>query len=219
MARLDSIVDISHHQDQAIDFAKLRDAGIVAVIHKATQGAQFKDKLYDQRRKDAEQAGLLWGAYHFGEEEAESASGAAQAKHFLDVVGDPADVFLCLDYESYTHKDTPNVSHTMTVAGARDFLDAVSQKVGRLPFFYSGNTIREILGPAKDDKLGACHLWLAAYVDEDKLKIQESWTAWTLWQYTDGKKNNNGKPIPGFGPWDRSFFDGTQQELEAIWAK
>src|SRR5690242_10324712 len=104
MARTDKVIDISHHQDQSIDFVKLKAAGIIGVIHKATQGNGFKDPKYPGRRKAAEAAGLLWGAYHFAENTADGGGGVEQAKFFLDYVGDPQGVFLSLDYENYHHK-------------------------------------------------------------------------------------------------------------------
>jgi lysozyme len=218
MPRIDKVVDISHHQDAPIDFVKLKNAGIIGVIHKATQGAHFKDKKYPQRRKAAEAADLLWGAYHFGEDADDSGGGDAQAKYFLDYVGDPAGVFLSLDYERYHHTNKPEVSLTMSIPEAENFVDAVSQRLGRLPFFYSGSTIRETLGTTSNAKLGACKLWAAGYVPEPKLKIQKSWSKWTFWQYTDGKPNHFLNPIPGFGSWDRSVFDGTEPELRSAWA-
>lgn len=218
MSRLDAIVDISHHQSAEIDFNALKAAGIVAVMHKATQGSHFKDSKYDQRRAAAEQAGLLWGAYHFAENREDSGTGAQQAKYFLDRIGDPKNVFLSLDFEGYHHKDKPEVELTMSVADAEDFIDAVHQHLGRFPFFYSGSTVRDILGNKTNAKFAQCKLWAAGYVNEPKLKIQRSWNNWTLWQYTDGKPHHNPKPIDGFGSWDRSVFDGSEQQLRAIWA-
>ena len=217
-ARLDKIVDISHHQGHAIDFARLKDAGIIAVIHKATQGHHFEDEMYPTRRRDAERAGLLWGAYHFAENRDDSGDGASQAKYFLDYVGNTDNVFVSLDYESYHHTNSPEVSLSMSIADAETFIDAVSQRIGRLPFFYSGSTIRDALGARKNSKLGACKLWAAGYVAESRLKIQKSWNSWTFWQYTDGKPNHHPKPIPGFGSWDRSFFNGAEADLREVWA-
>jgi len=93
MPRTDKIVDISHHQERPIDFGKLKDAGIIAVIHKATQGTHFKDPLYTQRRKDAEKHDMLWGAYHFSEDESDGGSGSQQAKFFLDFIGNVEGIF------------------------------------------------------------------------------------------------------------------------------
>jgi GH25 family lysozyme M1 (1,4-beta-N-acetylmuramidase) len=217
MARIDQVVDISHHQGNPIDFTRLKEAGILGVIHKASQGAHYKDPFYSQRRRAAESAGLLWGAYHFSEDRADSGDGAAQARYFLDYVGDANGVFLSLDYESYHHQDTPEVHHNMSIVDAELFVDTIAQKIGRLPFFYSGSTIRDMLGNKKNDKLGACKLWAAGYVIESRLKIQKSWSDWTLWQYTDGKPNHRPNPIPGVGSWDRSVFDSSESQLRAQW--
>src|SRR5262249_9174924 len=54
------------HGDRVTSFAQARAAGVVGVIHKATTGQSGKDKLYNTRRADALNAGLLWGAYHWG---------------------------------------------------------------------------------------------------------------------------------------------------------
>jgi lysozyme len=211
MAYLDSVLDISHHEGMKIDFSKLKNAGITAVIHKATQGNYMQDEFYSARRKAAEKAGLLWGAYHFG---AQGVSGQKQAAYFLDYAGSTDGMFCCLDYERYNH-DT----QVMSLDDAHAFIDAFSNKVGRRPWFYSGNTISEELGTKKDALLGACKLWLAGYVNEPKLKLQASWKDWTLWQYQyQPGQTSPTHPLPGFGIWDRSYFDGTQAQLAAVWA-
>ena len=59
------VIDISHHNANP-DFSRAAADGIVGVIHKATQGLTFTDSAYLTSRKKALDAGLLWGAYHFG---------------------------------------------------------------------------------------------------------------------------------------------------------
>ena len=46
------VVDLSHHNER-VDFGKLKAAGIVGVIHKATQGLTFVDRGYALRRAQA----------------------------------------------------------------------------------------------------------------------------------------------------------------------
>ncbi len=169
MARLDGIIDISHHQSGTVDFAGLRQLGIVAVIHKATQGTHFINSQYATRRKAAESAGLLWGAYHFGEEDSK---GADQAAFFLSKIGEPTGTFVCLDFETYFRKHDPVTPHTMSLADAHDFVDTVHERLGRVPFFYSGATIRNVLGKNVDQKLATCPLWAAGYVSEQNLKFR-----------------------------------------------
>ncbi|HLQ24778.1 MAG TPA: GH25 family lysozyme [Acidiferrobacterales bacterium] len=60
---LNVVIDLSHHQEQ-VDFEKIKASEIVGVIHKATEGSAFVDKMYTTRQDQARQAGLLWGAYH-----------------------------------------------------------------------------------------------------------------------------------------------------------
>ena len=72
------VIDISHHNGNP-DFGQAAAAGIVGVIHKATQGLTYKDPMYLTNRQKATDAGLLWGAYHFGT----GGDGSDQATSFL----------------------------------------------------------------------------------------------------------------------------------------
>jgi len=78
---LNIIVDLSHHNGN-VDLNQAQAAGIVGVIHNATQGTSFVDPMYQTNRAKAQQAGLLWGAYHFGV----GADGVEQADFFLKTV-------------------------------------------------------------------------------------------------------------------------------------
>ena len=63
---LNVVIDISHHNGANLNFVQAKQDGIIGIIHKATQGFTFKDKRYEENRTKARDAGLLWGAYHFG---------------------------------------------------------------------------------------------------------------------------------------------------------
>src|SRR4051794_41705187 len=65
VAGLDAVIDISHNV-RVSDLNLVRKSDILAVIHKATEGGDWIDPSYAERRVQAEAAGLLWGAYHFG---------------------------------------------------------------------------------------------------------------------------------------------------------
>src|SRR5438046_10007593 len=64
------------------DFVGMKSEGIVAVIHEATYPRFDRDARYRERQVAAMQAGLLWGAYHFGD----ATNPIRQADHFLGVV-------------------------------------------------------------------------------------------------------------------------------------
>jgi len=199
------VVDISHHNGN-VDLGKAQAAGIVGVIHKATQGTSMTDNMYGQNRQKAVAAGLLWGAYHFGT----NADGAAQADFFLSNANADAQTMLVLDYE-------PNGNSTMTLDQARAFVSRVKDVTGKFPGFYSGSLIKQQLGgkPA-DPVLSQCFLWLAQYGPAPK-DIPATWPTWTMWQYTDGNVGPQPHSVDGIGNCDRDQFNGTIEQLQQLW--
>jgi lysozyme len=161
------VVDLSHHNGN-VDLIKAQAAGIVGVIHKATQGTSMVDNMYQENREKAEAAGLLWGAYHFGT----AGDGAAQADFFLSKANADDQTLLVLDFE-------PNGKSTMTLEQAKAFVSRISEVRGTFPGLYSGNLIKEQLGgkPA-DPVLSQCFLWIAQY-GPAPTKIPATWPTWS----------------------------------------
>ncbi|TMH30145.1 MAG: muramidase [Betaproteobacteria bacterium] len=202
------IVDLSHH-NQKVDFAKMKADGIVGVIHKATQGLTYGDKTYASRRRAASEAGLLWGAYHFGV----GGDGSDQADFFLNTVQPDDDTLLVLDYEA-------NLSGpTMALDQACEFVEHVAEVTGRWPGFYSGHLIKEQLGGVMtpDARLSNCFLWLAQYNGPKPLGVPPTFRTWTLWQYTDGVLGPSPHSVDGIGLCDRSKFNGSLSQLRKLW--
>jgi len=201
---LNAVVDVSHHNGNP-DFAVLKAAGILGVIHKATQGTNGPDPTYAAHKASAQAAGLLWGAYHFGTGD----DGVAQADSFLRVVGDPAGQVLVLDFEPNT------TGPSMSLEEARAFVTHVKEQTGRYPGLYSGHYIKDLLGTGTDPVLGACWFWLAQY--GPTAVVPPNWSNWTLWQYTDGALGPDPKAIPGAGLFDRDLFNGSASDFQAFW--
>src|SRR5215468_8106070 len=128
-AGLDVVIDISHNVT-VTDFTAIRRSNILAVLHKATEGGDWVDPSYGVRQSQAEQAGLLWGAYHFGTRQY---SGADQAMAFLAVARPGPNTVLALDLEPNDH----NPRNTMTLVQAEAFVMAVQQVTGRSPLVYT----------------------------------------------------------------------------------
>jgi lysozyme len=126
------VVDLSHHNALA-DWTALRRAGIAAVIHKATEGATFRDKAFRERRDKARAAGLLWGSYHFSS----GRPPADQVANYLEWADPADDELICLDYEPSTS------GATMTVEAMVEFVERIEAATGRLPVLYGGHLIRE----------------------------------------------------------------------------
>jgi lysozyme len=207
MLGLNAVIDLSHHNANP-RFQDIRTFGILAVLHKATQGTGGTDSQYEGRRQPAMDAGLLWGAYHFGTGD----PGGDQAAHFLAVTQAatrPSDL-LVLDLE-------PNpAGTTMAIADAEAFVQAVHDATGRWPGLYSGNLIKEQFPGSPDSPLTRCWLWLAQY--GPLARVPKGWKDWTLWQYTDGAVGPVHEPVAGVGPCDRETFNGDEAALRAFWA-
>jgi lysozyme len=196
----DAIIDLSHFNVNP-NFAVAKSAGILGVIHKATQGTAFTDPAYTLHRDAALAAGLWWGAYHFGD----GTDGIAQADFFLDATGPARPAVLALDFEA--NPDGPS----MTLDQARAFVTRVQAVTGRWPGLYGGAYLDQLLGGVKDPVLNNCWLWLAQYAATAVTPV--NWTRWTMWQYTGSAT------VAGIGQCDRSRFNGTAAELEAFFTR
>lgn len=199
-----AVIDISHFQDE-VDLVAAKNAGLVGVIHKATQGTGYTDPLFAKRQGEAAAAGLLFGAYHFGTGE----SGVTQAQYFLSVVKPGPKTLLALDYEDNSG------GASMTLGEAVDFVETIYNEVGRWPVFYSGNKIKQDLGNGSNQTLAHCPFWLAEY--SSVAQVPPNWPSWTLWQYTDGTYGPDPHTMPGIGPCDRDKFNGDAAALAAWW--
>ena len=111
---LDAVIDISHNVTVS-DFRAVRRSGMLGIIHKCTEGGDWIDPSYSSRRNQAEQVGLLWGAYHFGTRQY---SGSEQAMAFLAIARPGPQTLLALDLEP----NERNPRNTMQTAQAEAFI-------------------------------------------------------------------------------------------------
>jgi len=198
------VIDISHHNGN-VDLGQAAGDGIVGVIHKATQGTGFTDPAYLSNKQKADDAGLMWGAYHF----ATGSDAIAQADHFLDVVAPDDQTLIVLDFEENTQ------GASMTLDGARAFVNRINDKVGRFPGLYGGAYLKQLLGKTIDPVLAQCWLWLSQFGPTPV--VPANWQTFTMWQYTDGKVGPEPHTVNGVGPCDRDQFNGDMDGLKALW--
>lgn len=201
---IDSIIDTYH--GNAINVEAVKEAGIVAIIHKATQGSSFKDSKYRQRRDQAKDLGLLWGAYHFSTGESVS----SQVENFLAHAVPAEDDLIALDWE-------PSNGPDMTIEQARHFVQMVREETGRWPLIYGGHHLRKWVGHKPDPVLSHCPLWYARYATHPIGIPIQIWPTYTLWQYTDGVAGPEPRETPGTSGADRNRFAGTEEELRQAW--
>src|SRR5437867_12263451 len=135
-----SVVNLSHYDLVQPDFSAMKGDGILGVIHEATYPRFDIDSKYFARQQAATRAGLLWGAYHYGN----ASDPIRQADHFLSVVSNawaqanPATrspgVLLVLDFEKNGHYP----GGTMRVDQAIAFIQRIHKRTGKYPGIYSG---------------------------------------------------------------------------------
>jgi GH25 family lysozyme M1 (1,4-beta-N-acetylmuramidase) len=196
------VIDLSHW-DPASDYSAVKNAGVIGVIYKASQGQSAIDPTYNSQKNAAKAAGLKWGSYHFGD----SSDISSQVNNFLTHAQPASDELFCLDWED-------NGSTTMSAAMAKAWIEGVESKLGRTTqcVLYSGNTAKEALGSTVDPFFGARRLWLAQYSSIPS--VQASWTTYWLWQYSD-KGACPGLTVP---TCDVSTYFGTTVSLITEWS-
>lgn len=205
---INAVVDLSHF-NQVASFQEAKLNGIVGVIHKATQGGTIVDAKYLARKNRALDAGLLWGAYHFGVK----GNVQQQVDHFLETVHPTDTDLLVLDFEPNPVGD----SGTMTLAEAEQFVTLVNQATGHFPGLYSGQSfIKSKVGNNTNTVLKNCFLWIARYSAQQPI-IPPAWNTFTFWQYTDGNAGLQPHQVPGIGRCDRDKFNGDLDGLKKLW--
>ncbi len=227
VAGLDAVIDISHNVTVSDFSAVRRSSNILGVIHKSSEGGDWIDPSYALRRPQAEAAGLLWGAYHFGTRQY---TGARQAATFLAAARPRPDTLIALDFEA----NDPNPRNTMTLAQAEQFVHTVQQATGRLPLLYTradwangAHSRRSKIGLGQpigsQSILARCELWLADYREEPELPLAWASRGWRLWQYagddTEDKAAYGTVPrsVAGVSHSDRNIFAGDARALYRFW--
>ena len=220
------MIDISHMVEVS-DLALARQrSSILGVIHKATEGGDWVDPSYGLRRPQAEAAGLLWGAYHFGTRQY---SGADQAAAFLAAAQPGPTTLMALDFEF----NDRNPRNTMELGQAEAFVLAIQQATGRLPMVYvHPNWANGVPPPGRSlflepvmpgSILARCALWLADYREEPEVPVAWADRGWRLWQYAanqtaaDVAYGSEPRAVEGVSHCDRNLFAGDAAALHRFW--
>lgn len=225
--KLDAVIDISH-MTTVSDFNLARKrSNILGVIHKASEGGDFRDPLYAKRRIQAEEAGLLWGAYHFGTHQH---SGVDQALMFLATARPGPATLMALDLEF----NDGNPANTMQLRQAEDFVQTVLAATGRRPLIYTSSAWADgkpaqsgrCLGHGVTERsiLAQCPLWLADYRASPELPKAWHGKGWHFWQYAGdtedgGPRGKRVRSVSGVERCDRNLFRGDAAALTRFWKK
>jgi lysozyme len=192
-------IDVSHY-DGNIDWARVKQAGKLFAVMKATEGTGYTDPTFQQNWAGAKANGVIPGAYHFFRSNIDPIQ---QADHFLQVAKAPGkgDLPLVADVETSDGETAAVISQHV---GA--FLAHLQQVTGRTPMMYTspgffGGTMGS--PPGFDQYL----LWVAHWGVKCP-NVPGTWKSWTMWQYTD---MGNVAGISGAVDLDR--FNGSANDL------
>jgi lysozyme len=192
-------IDISHWQDFP-DFEEVRSAGVIAMIHKATEGTGYTDPNRATNVSNAMQAGIECATYHWLSPDA---SPTAQMAHYLGVIDPVRGERVVIDYEEAG----------CTLDGLHEAVQALLDDPNDLQItVYSGHLLKEQLGNDRDDFLAAhTDLWLAQYTTGTPTWPAGTYPQWALWQYSETGQ------VPGIDDSyvDLNQFNGSDAQLLA----
>ncbi len=186
------LADLSNNNEPEPDWQAFKRDGVVGVWLKASEGESFTDRTFAHRRRDAHEAGLHVGAYHFGS----FSFPALEAIHFCRTVGPlrPGDLLPALDLEVPSTRDA-----AAKVAWARSFNHEVKRRLGHFPLFYSFRAY--IDGLDAKVPIGA-GLWLADFGPDDGHPHPA--TAPRPWKHLKAHQFTQRGHVAGYGPVDLS---------------
>ena len=193
-------IDVSHHQG-VIDWSQVAGAGVDFAFIKATEGGDHLDTRFDENWRQAGEAGLTRGAYHFF---TFCTPGDIQADHYLavappapDVLPPAVDVEFAGNCRSW--KSIEDVRRELRV-----LLRRLEAAWGRTPVLYitSESEERVIAGHFDDFPV-----WIRSVF----LRPGGRNPVWLFWQYTDKGE------IPGIStPVDLNVYRGKPDEIAAL---
>lgn len=192
-------IDISHHQGDidwsAVKSTEKQEYPIRFVFMKATEGGDYKDRRYADNYRQAREAGLICGAYHFYNPNTDP---IRQADFFiLQARLTKGDLVPVLDIERKPR------NKAQLQADLKKFLNRLEQHYGVKPIIYTSYKYMERYLDAPE--FSAYPLWIAHYY-VDALNYKGSWR---FWQHTDYGT------VPGIeSNVDLNVFNGTLKELD-----
>jgi lysozyme len=189
-------IDISHYQGRP-NFQQVAASGVIAMIHKATEGIGYSDPDRAYNCSNALKAGIAVCTYHF----LKHGNAAGQMDYYLDDIEPQDGERVIIDYEDSSC--TMNDLHE-AVQRLLDYGHDLQITV------YSGNLLKEQLGNSRDALLAEnTDLWLAQYTSGTPSWPKGTYPIYSLWQYSDQGT------IPGINDAkvDLNEFNGSDENL------
>lgn len=196
-------VDISHYQGK-VDFEKMKKENIRFVFIKATEGAKYKDEMFEENYQNAQNNEMCVGAYHFF---STKSSGKKQADNFIKTVGDlKGKLPPVVDVEVYGSDD----GSYDVVNELNEYMTVIENHYGIKPIIYT--TYKNYEKYVKDN-FEENILWIRSVYFPATFIAKK----WTFWQYSDSEKKNfySGEE----DCIDMNVFNGSIEELKNMLIK
>ena len=168
-------VDVSSYQAD-IDMEKLKEQNIAFIYIKATEGSSSQDDRFAENWKNAEEASLLSGAYHFFSYDSE---GKTQAENFIKTVGKDIKGRLIpvVDLEYYGDKEkNPPVKEDVR-RELKTYLSVIENEYGVKPMIYTRADIYQYYLKGEFDEYKK---WISSLYTPLSLNYKDNWY---IWQY------------------------------------
>ena len=168
-------VDLSSYQAD-VDMNALKEQGIAFVYIKATEGTVHQDSRFTENWRNAKEAGLLSGAYHFFSYDS---PGATQAENYISVVGTDLTGRLLpvVDVEYYGDKEQNPPHKEDVIRELSVYLDALETQYGVKPMIYTRSDIFEKYLKGTFDSYP---YWISSLYTPLKWNYHGDWY---IWQY------------------------------------
>ncbi|MBR3228455.1 MAG: hypothetical protein IKF68_07945 [Erysipelotrichaceae bacterium] len=168
-------VDVSSYQVD-IDMDKLKEQNIEFIYIKATEGSGMQDSCFSKNWKNAGNAGLLSGAYHFFSYDSE---GKTQAENFIETVGTDLKGRLlpAVDVEYYGDKEENPPEKEDVVRELKVFLETVEKEYGVRPLIYTRSDIYDRYLKGEFD---GYKMWISSLYTPIYWNYKDDWY---IWQY------------------------------------
>jgi lysozyme len=198
-------IDVSRYQEiiawDAVKAMQVKDIKLGFVFIKATEGVGDRDPQFRRNWRNAKEAGMIRGAYHFF---LPSRDGRMQAENFIKNVDlGPGDLPPVLDIEQ-----TYRVPKQIIKKEVKEWLDIVEQNYNVRPIIYTNIDFYKLnLGSDFDDY----PLWVAHYYQPRQPRIKRDWLFW--------QHNDNGRVNGILAPVDFNVFSGDSVAFRQLLVK
>ena len=203
-------IDVSKWQ-AGIDYKAVVANGFRFVFAKASDGLSGKDGSFQEHRKNAKAAGLLFGSYHFFRFDVDP---ILQANNYLGAIGNVQSgelpPVLDLEWDRYSQNYTDGKTMDESAAqNALKWLERIEAETGMVPIIYTNYYFFQ--GFKNPERFAKYTPWIPAYnTTADKVKIPPPWKSLVFWQYSEKLT------MGGVDAVDGDIYFGTFTELKAL---